>query len=84
MNNDILLTNLTKVSESSESIADSIGIAKEALAALLTDKNRRDIYDDVSLLMEMLESIYQDANAITWKTEYVKRELKKEDHSTTK
>ena len=82
MNNDFITGKLNSVSELSGSIASDVGDAKGALAALLTDKDHHDLYGDLQVLMDALESIYQSANMIGWTAAEANRLLEKEDNVT--
>lgn len=84
MTNKDYLEKLEKASNLSDAIDDDVDTAKRALAGLLTDKDRDEIYNDIYVLMDTLEDIKYSTSMIGLDTEYVKRELKKEDHNTTK
>jgi len=82
--NNFILEKLEKALNLSESISDDADIAKRALSGLLTDKDRDEIYNDISALMTALENIKDAAALIGYATEDAKREFGKENHNTTK
>lgn len=84
--NNFILEKLEKVSNLSKSISDDANTAKRALSELLTDKDRDDIYEEylINVLMIALGNIEDSADLIGNATEGARRELGKEDHSTTK
>lgn len=82
--NNYIVAKLEKASNLSERISDDADTAKRALSGLLTGKDRDDIYNDISVLMDALEGIKNATNLIWYATEDARRELGKEDHNTTK
>ena len=82
--NNYIVEKLENASTLSESISDEADTAKRALAGLMTDKDRDDIYNDLFVLMTALEKIMTAADRIEWATENAKSYLEKEDHNTTK
>ena len=82
--NNFILEKLEKVSNLSDIISDDADTAKRALSGLLTDKDRDDIYNDISALMTALENIKDSAYLIGNATEGARREFEKEDHNTAK
>lgn len=79
--NNYIVAKLEDASTLSESISDEIDTAKRALAGLLTDKDRDDIYNDINTLMDALDGIKAAADLIGFATEDAKREFGKEDHN---
>ena len=83
MTNKDILEKLEQASNLSDTIVDDAATAKRALAGLLTDKDRDEIYNDIDVLMDALEDIKHVAGLIGWGAEYARRKLGEEDHNTT-
>ena len=83
INKDFVVAKFEQASNLSDAIDDDADTAKRALAGLLTDKDRDDIYNDIDVLMDALGNIKHSASLIGWAAEYAKRELGKEDYNTT-
>ena len=83
-NKDFVVAKFEQASNLSDTIDDDADTAKKALAGLLTDKDRDDIYNDIDALMDSLERIKHSASMIGLGAEDAKRVLKKEGHKTTK
>jgi len=79
--NNYIVEKLENASNLSESISDEADTAKRALAGLMTDKDRNDIYNDLFVLMTALEKIMAAADLIECATENARREFEKEDHN---
>ena len=81
-NEDFVVAKFEKASNLSDTIDDDADTAKRALAGLLTDKDRDDIYNDIDVLMDSLEDIKYSASMIRWVAEDAKKVLNKEGHKT--
>lgn len=75
---ETILDNVDEVTELSESILSDVADVKRGIAALLTDKDGLEIYGDIGLLMNALESINASATRIGWTVAETKRSLKTE------
>lgn len=75
---ETILDNVDEVTELSESILSDVADVKRGIAALLTDKDGLEIYGDIGLLMNALESINASATRIGWTVAETKKSLKKE------
>ena len=79
--NNYIVEKLESASALSEGISDEADAAKRALAGLMTDKDRNDIYNDLFVLMTALDKIMTAADLIECATEHAKSEFEKEDHN---
>lgn len=75
---ETILDNVDEVTELSESILSDVADVKRDIAALLTDKDGLEIYGDIGLLMNALESINASATRIGWTVAETKKSLEKE------
>ena len=82
--NNYIVDKLEDASTLSERISDEVDTAKRALAGLLTDEVRGDLYYDISVLLTVLGNIEDAADLIKCETKNAKSYLEKEDHNTTK